>query len=330
MKVGFLYAGQGSQKVGMGLDLYEKYPEFKETFDNIKGVDFDLKKVCFEGPEETLNETKYTQPCMVAFAVGMTKVLKGLGVEPDMAAGLSLGEYSALYAAGVFTEEQVIPLVQFRGNAMQTAVQGRDCKMIAVLGLDKETIFAGCDKVREQIAAENKVGADGKLIIAEPANFNCPGQITVSGDSEAVDMAAAVFKEMGAKRCLPVKVSGPFHTSLMKPAGDALAERFKSEDFGEMQFPVYFNCIGREMDEAAGETIPALLEQQVQKSVYFDDTIKAMAAKGVNMFVEIGPGKTLSKFVQKTAPDIPVYGVETVEDIEKFLVNYKIMKLARG
>ncbi|SEQ44899.1 [acyl-carrier-protein] S-malonyltransferase [Lachnospiraceae bacterium NE2001] len=330
MKVGFLYAGQGSQKVGMGLDLYEKYPEFKETFDNIKGVDFDLKKVCFEGPEETLNETKYTQPCMVAFAVGMTKVLKGLGVEPDMAAGLSLGEYSALYAAGVFTEEQVIPLVQFRGNAMQTAVQGRDCKMIAVLGLDKETIFAGCDKVREQIAAENKIGADGKLIIAEPANFNCPGQITVSGDSEAVDMAAEVFKEMGAKRCLPVKVSGPFHTSLMKPAGDALAERFKSEDFGEMQFPVYFNCIGREMDEAAGETIPALLEQQVQKSVYFDDTIKAMAAKGVNMFVEIGPGKTLSKFVQKTAPDIPVYGVETVEDIEKFLVNYKIMKLARG
>ena len=311
MKIGFLYAGQGSQKVGMGLDLYEKYPEFKETFDNVQGVDFDLKKVCFEGPAETLNETKYTQPCMVAFAVGMTKVLKNLGIEPVCAAGLSLGEYSALYATGVFTEQQVIPLVQFRGNAMQTAVSGRECKMIAVLGLDKETIFAGCEKVKAELEAA------GKSIIAEPANFNCPGQITVSGDAEAVDMAAEVLKEMGAKRCLPVKVSGPFHTSLMKPAGDALAERFKSENFGDMKFPVIFNCIGREKKE--DETIPALLEQQVQKSVYFDDSIRAMVELGVDAFVEIGPGKTLSKFVQKTTPDIPVYGVETVEDIEKLL-----------
>ena len=311
MKLGFIYAGQGSQKVGMGLDLYEKYPEFKETFDNVQGVDFDLKKVCFEGPAETLNETKYTQPCMVAFAVGMTKVLKNLGIEPVCAAGLSLGEYSALYATGVFTEQQVIPLVQFRGNAMQTAVSGRECKMIAVLGLDKETIFAGCEKVKAELEAA------GKSIIAEPANFNCPGQITVSGDAEAVDMAAEVLKEMGAKRCLPVKVSGPFHTSLMKPAGDALAERFKSENFGDMKFPVIFNCIGREKKE--DETIPALLEQQVQKSVYFDDSIRAMVELGVDAFVEIGPGKTLSKFVQKTTPDIPVYGVETVEDIEKLL-----------
>ena len=317
MKLGFLYAGQGSQKVGMGQDLYEKYPEFKETFDNVQGVDFDLKKVCFEGPAETLNETKYTQPCMVAFAVGMTKVLKKLGIEPVCAAGLSLGEYSALYASGVFTEEQVIPLVQFRGNAMQTAVSGRDCKMIAVLGLDKDTIFEGCEKVHQQLEADGKVDADGKVLVAEPANFNCPGQITVSGDAEAVDMAAEVLKEMGAKRCLPVKVSGPFHTSLMKPAGDALADRFKNESFGEMQVPVIFNCIGREKN--ADETIPALLEQQVQKSVYFDDSIKAMAAMGVEAFVEIGPGKTLSKFVQKTTPDIPVYAVETVEDIEKLL-----------
>ena len=317
MRLGFIYAGQGAQKVGMGLDLYEKYPEFRETFDNVKGVDFDLKKVCFEGPAETLNETKYTQPCMVAFAVGMTKVLKKLGIEPVCAAGLSLGEYSALYASGVFTEEQVIPLVQFRGNAMQTAVSGRDCKMIAVLGLDKDTIFEGCEKVRQQLEADGKVDADGKVLVAEPANFNCPGQITVSGDAEAVDMAAEVLKEMGAKRCLPVKVSGPFHTSLMKPAGDALADRFKSESFGEMQVPVIFNCIGREKN--ADETIPALLEQQVQKSVYFDDSIKTMAAMGVEAFVEIGPGKTLSKFVQKTTADIPVYGVETAEDIEALI-----------
>ena len=310
MKLGFLYAGQGSQKVGMGKDLYEAYPAFREVLDNA-APGFDLKTVSFEGPAEVLNETKYTQPCMVAFAVGMTKVLKNLGIEPVCAAGLSLGEYSALYATGVFTEQQVIPLVQFRGNAMQTAVSGRECKMIAVLGLDKETIFAGCEKVKAELEAA------GKSIIAEPANFNCPGQITVSGDAEAVDMAAEVLKEMGAKRCLPVKVSGPFHTSLMKPAGDALAERFQSENFGDMKFPVIFNCIGREKKE--DETIPALLEQQVQKSVYFDDSIRAMVELGVDAFVEIGPGKTLSKFVQKTTPDIPVYGVETVEDIEKLL-----------
>lgn len=315
MKLGFIYAGQGSQKVGMGQDLYEKYPEFKETFDNVQGVDFDLKTVCFEGPAETLNETKYTQPCMVAFAVGMTKILKNLGVEPVCAAGLSLGEYSALYASGVFTESQVIPLVQFRGNAMQTAVSGRACKMIAVLGLDKETVFAGCAKVKEQLAG--KTDENGNVLVAEPANFNCPGQITVSGDAEAVDMAAEVLKEMGAKRCLPVKVSGPFHTSLMKPAGDALAERFQNEEFGEMSIPVIFNCIGREKND--DETIPALLEQQVQKSVYFDDSIKAMVDLGVEAIVEIGPGTTLSKFVQKTAPEIPVYGVETVEGIEKLL-----------
>ena len=241
----------------------------------------------------------------------MTKVLKSHGVTPVCAAGLSLGEYSALYASGVFTENQVIPLVQFRGNAMQTAVSGRDCKMIAVLGLDKETVFAGCEKVKATLEAE------GKSLVAEPANFNCPGQITVSGDAEAVDMAAEVLKEMGAKRCLPVKVSGPFHTSLMKPAGDALADRFKSESFGDMQIPVVFNCIGREKN--ADETIPALLEQQVQKSVYFDDSIKAMADMGIDAFVEIGPGKTLTKFVQKTVSDIPVYGVETVEDIEKLI-----------
>ena len=146
--------------------------------------------------------------------------------------------------------------------------------MIAVLGLDKDTVFAGCDKVRAELEAAGKVDAEGKVLVAEPANFNCPGQITVSGDAEAVDMAAEVLKEMGAKRCLPVKVSGPFHTSLMKPAGDALAERFQNENFGEMNIPVIFNCIGRE--KTAEETIPALLEKQVQKSVYFDDSIKAI------------------------------------------------------
>lgn len=301
MKLGFLYAGQGSQAVGMGKDLYEAYPAFREVLDAAK-PGFDVKTVSFEGPAETLNETKYTQPCMVAFAVGLTRVLAEEGIRPDMAAGLSLGEYSALYAAGVLEEKQVLDLVAFRGNAMQSAVKGRDCGMIAVLGLDREKVFEGTARIRAQFPE----------LVCEPANFNCPGQITVSGDAEAVNAAAEVMKELGAKRVMPVKVSGPFHTSLMKPAGDALAERFKGESFGEMQIPVIFNTLGHE--KSAEETIPQLLEKQVQTSVYFEDTIRYMAEQGVELFVEIGPGKTLSKFVQKTV-EVPCVTVEKAEDI---------------
>ena len=301
MKLGFLYAGQGSQTVGMGKDLYEAYPAFRQVLD-AANPGFDVKTVSFEGPAETLNETKYTQPCMVAFAVGLTRVLAEEGIRPDMAAGLSLGEYSALYAAGVLEEKQVLDMVAFRGNAMQSAVKGRDCGMIAVLGLDREKVFEGTARIRAQFPE----------LVCEPANFNCPGQITVSGDAEAVNAAAEVMKELGAKRVMPVKVSGPFHTSLMKPAGDALAERFKGENFGEMQIPVIFNTLGHE--KSADETIPQLLEKQVQTSVYFEDTIRYMAEQGVELFVEIGPGKTLSKFVQKTV-EVPCVTVEKAEDI---------------
>ena len=229
-----------------------------------------------------------------------------MGIKPDMAAGLSLGEYSALYAAGVFTEEQVIPLVAFRGKAMVEAAEGRECKMIAVIGMEKDAVKEGCKKVAEEF--------DGTGLIAEPANFNCPGQITVPGDAEPVDRAAEVFKELGAKRCVAVKVSGPFHTSLMKPAGDKLRERFKSESFGEMQIPVIFNALGTEKPADAG--IPELLEKQVQSSVFFEDTIRYMADNGVDTFVEIGPGKTLSKFVAKTLPDAVCYNVEKAEDVD--------------
>ena len=190
---------------------------------------------------------------------------------------------------------------------MQEAVSGRDCKMIAVLGLERDKIYEGCRMVAEEFK-------DKELNVAEPANFNCPGQITVSGDAEPVDRAAEIFKELGAKRCVAVKVSGPFHTSLMKPAGDKLRERFKTESFGEMQIPVIFNAIGKE--KPADTTVEELLEKQVQSSVFFEDTIRYMAENGVDTFVEIGPGKTLSKFVSKTLADAKVYGVEKKEDVD--------------
>ena len=300
MSLAFLYAGQGSQHPGMGADLYEAYPVFKAVLDSAD-VDFDLKTVSFTDPDGVLNQTEYTQPCMVAFAAGMTAILYEMGIRPDYAAGLSLGEYSALQAAGVFTPAQAISLAAFRGKAMASAAAGVPCGMTAVLGLDREKLQQAC-----------RQAADAGVV--EIANYNCPGQLVIGGEQAAVDKAAGLAKELGAKRCLPLKVSGPFHTSLLAPAGDALREKFKEITFGEMRIPVLFNCLGREM--GPGDTIPALLEKQVQSSVYMEDTIRRLAELGVDTIVEIGPGKALSGFVKKTAPAIKTYAVETCADVD--------------
>ena len=302
MSLAFLYAGQGTQHPGMGADLYEAYPAFRAVLDGAQ-VDFDLKTTMFSDTEGVLNQTEYTQPCMVAFAAGVTALLYERGIRPAFAAGLSLGEYSALQAAGVFSAAQAISLAAFRGKAMAKAAQGRPCGMTAVLGLERKPLQAACDQAE----------AEG-LGVAEIANYNCPGQLVVGGDQAAVDRAAALAKEAGAKRCLPLKVSGPFHTSLLSPAGDALRGKFQSVAFGPMAFPVLFNCLGREM--GSGDTIPALLERQVQSSVYMEDTIRRMAELGVDAIVEIGPGKALSGFVRKTAPEIKTYAAETCADLE--------------
>lgn len=309
MKIGFLYAGQGSQRVGMGKDLYDAYPEFRETFDNLK-LDFDVKKCCFEGPIEQLGQTRYTQPCMVAFAVGVTKILAAREIKPAFAAGLSLGEYSALYAAGVFGENQVIDLVAYRGKAMEEAVTGRDTGMIAVMSLDRETIKACCRQAEEEFSSE-------PYHVCEVANYNTPVQVTVSGDKKVIDRAGELMLEKGARKVVSVAVSGPFHTSLMKPAGDKLAARFCEETFGEMDFPVLFNATGRELSD--DKTIPEMLELQVQSSVYFEDTIRYMMEQGVDTFVEIGPGKTLSGFVKKIDRSYTVYSVENTDSLQALL-----------
>ena len=300
MSLAFLYAGQGSQHPGMGADLYEAHPAFRAVLD-AAGVDFDLKTTMFTDPDGVLNLTEYTQPCMVAFAAGMTALLAERGIVPDYAAGLSLGEYSALQCAGVFTAPQAISLAAFRGKAMAAAAAGRPCGMTAVLGLDREKLQEACRQA---------AGAG----VVEIANYNCPGQLVIGGEQAAVDQAAALAKELGAKRCLPLKVSGPFHTSLLAPAGDALREKFKETAFGAMSIPVLFNCLGREMGPE--DTIPALLEKQVQTSVYMEDTIRRLAELGVDTIVEIGPGKALIGFVKKTAPAIKTYAVETCADLD--------------
>ena len=286
MKLAFLYAGQGAQHVGMGRDLYETYPAFRAVLDSAP-VDFDLKQPCFDGPEDRLNDTRYTQPCMVAFAAGVTALLKEAGIVPDYTAGLSLGEYSALHCAGVL---------------------GAPSAMAAVLNLDRDALKQVCEEASD-------------AGVVECTNFNCPGQIVISGDAAAVDRAGELAKAAGAKRVLPLKVSGPFHTSLMAPAGDALREKFRSVPFREMEIPVLFNCLGDLKGER--DAIPALLEQQVQSSVYLEDTIRRLAELGVDTVVEIGPGRTLSGFVRKTTKQIKCYPVETAEELEAAIAALK-------
>ncbi|MBR4039215.1 MAG: ACP S-malonyltransferase [Clostridia bacterium] len=285
MRLAFLFAGQGSQKAGMGRDLYETYPAFRKAFDSAE-LDFDLKKVCFEDPDGVINQTQYTQPCMVAFAAGVNAVLREKGIVPEYTAGLSLGEYSALHCAGVFTAKQAIELTAFRGAAMAQAAEGVESAMTAVLMLDRQTLARCCEEA-----------ADAGVV--KICNYNCPGQMVIGGEKAAVAKAGELAKAAGARRLMPLRVSGPFHTPLMHAAGEALKVRFETEEFGEMQIPVLFNCLGNQMRE--GDTIPGLLCRQVQESVYMEDTIRALQALGVDTVIEIGPGRALSGFVAKTA-----------------------------
>lgn len=305
MKLAFLFAGQGSQKAGMGKDFYENRPEFAEILDAVN-LEFDIKDLMFNGPEEQLSQTRYTQPCMAAFAAGVLAILKKEDIQPDYVAGLSLGEYSALHAAGVFDAKTLVELVSFRGKVMEEAAKGIECKMSAVMGMESKALQEICDKACAQT---------GKYVTV--SNFNCTGQYVVCGEEEAVAAAEVMAKEVGAKRCMPLKVSGPFHTKFMQPAGEALAKKFKEITFNEMQVPVIFNTVAKELP--ADKTISELLVAQVQSSIYMEDTIKLLEAKGVDTIVEIGPGKVLSGFVKRTASGMTSYTIEDMESLHAAL-----------
>ena len=311
MKLGFIYAGQGSQKVGMGQDFYEQFPEFKETMDNaseaVKDVtDFDVKDLCFNGPDEQLSLTRYTQPCMVAFAVGVTKLLKAKGLNPEYVCGLSLGEYSALYAADVLSEKDVLNLVAYRGMVMQEAVKDRQVKMSAVLMLDRQTILDCCKEVSDKLSAE------GKDLTVQVANYNCPGQIVITGLTNEVQQASLALKEAGAKRVVELKVSGPFHSLLLKPAGEALLKEMESMSFSPLKVPYVANATAEIVEDS--KKISTFFAKGIYSSVRWQQSIETMLENGVDTFVEIGPGKTLAGFMRKIAPKATVYNVSSFED----------------
>ncbi len=298
-KVAFIFPGQGAQVCGMGQEFYENSETAKQIFDKAgEWLGFSMTELCFT-PNDRLDITEYTQPAMVTAEVAMMRVLEENGVHADMAAGLSLGEYSALVAAGVMNEEDAIRTVRERGILMQEAVPAGEGAMAAVLALDAVKI----EEVTESM--------EGVWI----ANYNCPGQIVISGETEAVKEAAERLKEAGAKRCVMLNVSGPFHSGMLVEAGRKLGEVLDEVSISKPVIPYIANVNAELITEES--QIKDLLCRQVSSSVRWEQSVRKMLDEGVDVFVEIGPGKTLSSFVKKIKRDALVVNVEHVADIAK-------------
>lgn len=297
--IAFVFPGQGAQVVGMGKDFYENSELSKNIFDEAAELlDFDVKKVCFE-ENEAINITEYTQAAMLTTSVAMLEVLKEKGLKPDVCAGLSLGEYCALVASGVMDFEDALKAVRQRGILMQEAVPTGIGAMSAIIGLDADVIAGICDKIDE----------------VSVANYNCPGQIVITGEEGAAQAAAQKLTEAGAKRCVTLKVSGPFHSPLLVGAGEKLAKELDNVTINDIQIPYIANVTADYVTDK--EQVKPLLEKQVSASVKWQQTIERMIADGVDTFVEIGPGKTLTGFMRKINKDMKVLNVEKVEDLEK-------------
>ncbi|MDO5416544.1 MAG: ACP S-malonyltransferase [Lachnospiraceae bacterium] len=300
-RIAFIFPGQGAQYIGMGQDFYENTEIGKKTFDEASRLlGFSMPDLCFQ-ENDRLNITEYTQAAMVTASVAMMKVLEEKGVKPDVTAGLSLGEYAALVAAGVMSEQDAITTVRQRGILMQEAVPAGIGAMAAILALDNETI--------EKVVS----GIEDVWV----ANYNCPGQTVISGRKEAVALACEKLKEAGAKRALPLNVSGPFHSGMLEEAGRKLGQVLEKVEVKTPVIPYVANVTASYVTDAAD--VKPLLEKQVSSSVRWQQSMEAMLADGVDTFIEIGPGKTLTGFMKKINRGVKVLNIEKLEDIEKVL-----------
>ncbi len=298
-KTAFMFPGQGAQYVGMGLDFYEQIPVCRDMFDLAgRAGGLDVAALCFEENEQ-IHITEYTQIAMLATEVAILKAVEEKGIKPDVTGGLSLGEYGALAAGGVMSEEDVFRIVRKRGIYMQEAVPEGGA-MTAVLGLNTDVI--------EKICAETA----GTVSIA---NYNCPGQIVITGEAAAVAAAAEEMTAAGAKRCVPLKVSGPFHSAMLAGAGEKLAKELESVEIREIQVPYIANVTADYVRDTAD--VKPLLQKQVSSPVRWQQSVERMIADGADTFIEIGPGRTLSGFMRKINRDMKVYNVEKVEDLDK-------------
>lgn len=298
-KIAFLFPGQGAQVAGMGKDFYEQNETARTIIDQASELlDLDMKALCFE-KNDLLDQTEYTQAAMVTVCLAMEQVLEERGLKPDVTAGLSLGEYCAIACAGGMSVEDAITTVRKRGILMQNAVPDGKGSMAAVLGMSGEAIEAAIQPV------------EGASI----ANYNCPGQIVITGWKESVEQAAVALKEAGARRVLPLNVSGPFHSPMMEEAGTALGEVLESVSVNELKIPYVTNVTAEFVTDSS--KIKDLLAKQVSSSVRWEQSIRAMLEQGVDTFVEIGPGKTLTGFLRKIDRNAKAYNVSVLEDVDK-------------
>lgn len=302
-KIGFIFPGQGSQYVGMGKDLYDNYPVARQILDKANEIlGIDITGLCFEGPAEELNLTINTQPAMLAVSYALYKVLEDEGITPEVVAGHSLGEYSALLAAGSITFEEALKLVRERARLMQEAWAPDTGAMAAIVGLDREVVLSICEEA----------SSSG---VVEAVNFNCPGQIVIAGEKEVVLKAIEIAKEKGAKLTTLLAVSIPSHCSLMREAGGKLEEYFEKLEWQNPRVPLVTNVDAAVVDGV--DSLKSALIKQLSSSVYWEDSIKTMLDQGIDTFVEVGPGKVLTKLLKRIDRKAAGYSVENTESLEK-------------
>lgn len=312
-RVAFIFPGQGAQYIGMGKDFFDNFPIVKTVFEEVSDeINIDMKKLCFEGPENKLVKTENTQPAILATSIAILRVLEEEGISCDITAGLSLGEYASLVKSNVFSFKDAVKLVQKRGKYMQNEVPIGVGTMAAILGLDREQL---------KLCIENSK----RHGIVEAANYNCPGQIVISGEIKAVEATVKKAKEVGAKKAVLLPVSAPFHCSLLKGAGEKLQKDLEKLNINEPEIPVVTNVSAKVLSSKL-EVIPSLVNQ-VSKSILWEDSISLMIDEGVRTFIEIGPGKILSSLVKRIAEnketEVNIYNVENMDNFEQ-LTNVKL------